>query len=331
MRYRVLGRTGIEVSIVSFGAGPVSGLMTGTDADLQTATVAAALAAGINWFDTAAGYGRGASETNLGRALRELRAANTVHIATKVRIPTDADEPIGDAVQRSVEGSLQRLGLPRVALLQLHNGLTGHRGDEAASVTPADVLGPGGVLDAFRRLRDEGLVRHLGLTGTGQPAALREVIRSGWFDAMQVPYNLLNPSAGQAVPVDGETDYGNVMADCAAERMGVFAIRIFAGGALLGQPPGAHTQTTPFFPLALYERDLERARRIQKGVGKQAMSELAVRFALAHPAVTSAIIGFGSPRQVADVVQTRFDEPLPQGWDLPTSVPGGPANRGGVS
>jgi aryl-alcohol dehydrogenase-like predicted oxidoreductase len=121
------------------------------------------------------------------------------------------------------------------------------------------------------------------------------------------------------------------MADCAAERMGVFAIRVFAGGALLEQPPGAHTQTTPFFPLALYERDLERARRIRQAIGEQSMSESAVRFALAHPAVTSAIIGFGSPQHVADVVQARFDEPLPQGWDWPASLPGGPAARDGVS
>src|SRR5690242_12868138 len=103
MRYRVLGRTGIDVSVVAFGAGPVSGLMTGADADLQTATVAAALAVGVNWFDTAAGYGDGASEANLGRALADLRAADRVHVATKVRLPAGASEPTADVVRRSVE------------------------------------------------------------------------------------------------------------------------------------------------------------------------------------------------------------------------------------
>ena len=313
MRYRVLGRTGIEVSVVAFGAGPVSGLMTGDDADPQAATVAAALAAGVNWFDTAAGYGYGASETNLGRALANLGVADRVHVATKVRIPADRGERIADFVRRSVESSLARLRLPRVTLLQLHNGLTASRGDEPASIAPADVLAPGGVLDSFRRLRDEGLVRYLGLTGTGRPAAVREVVRSDGFDTMQVPYNLLNPSAGNPTPLpDGETDYGNILDDCAAGQMGVFAIRVFAGGAFLGEPPSAHTRTTPYFPLALYERDAERARRIRSVVaGRWPMEEVSLRFALAHPAISSAIIGFGSPAHVAAVAGIPFDEPLP--------------------
>ena len=123
------------------------------------------------------------------------------------------------------------------------------------------------MLDAFRSVQDAGLVRHIGLTGTGHPDAMREVIRSGEFDTLQVPYNLLNPSAGRPpAAADGETDYGNVIADCAAAGMGVFAIRVFAGGALLDQPPSAHTLKTPFFPLALYERDAARAQRLRERV-----------------------------------------------------------------
>ena len=90
MIYRKLGRTGLKVSAVAFGAGPVSGLMTGTDFAAQLATVHRALAAGINWFDTAPGYGNGASETNLGRVLAELDATTSVHVATKVRVPPEA-------------------------------------------------------------------------------------------------------------------------------------------------------------------------------------------------------------------------------------------------
>src|SRR4029079_2128414 len=101
-----------------------------------------------------------------------------------------------------------------------------------------------------------GLVRFVGLTGTGQPDAMREVVRSGEFDTLQVPYHLLNPSAGRDVPTDfGEMHYGNIIADCAEQRMGAFAIRVFAGGALVDRPPSAHTLKTPFFPLPLYERD----------------------------------------------------------------------------
>ncbi|MCE9532884.1 MAG: aldo/keto reductase [Planctomycetes bacterium] len=312
MHVRQLGRTNLSVSVVSFGAGPVSGLMTGTDCNRQLATVAAAIKAGINWFDTAPGYGQGSSETNLGRVLAELRASESVQIATKVRIPDDPQEPVADFVRRSVEESLARLRVARVSLLQLHNGLTARRGDAPSSITPADVLGPNGVLSAFRQLQKSGVVGFLGLTGTGQPEALRTVIHSGEFDTVQAPYNLLNPSAGtSAISPSGSTHYGNIFADCLKQRMGVFAIRVFAGGALLGQPPSTHTLKTPYFPLALHQSDLQRAERIRVLLGNQLpMSELAVRFALAHPLVTSAILGLGDPDQVNEIVNSPLDAPL---------------------
>ena len=95
-----------------------------------------------------------------------------------------------------------------------------------ASIAPQDVLGP--VMDAFERLRHAGMVDHLGLTGTGNPEAVREVIHSGRFETLQVPFNILNPSAGAECEIAGEVNYGNLIADCAARGMGVFAIRVFA-------------------------------------------------------------------------------------------------------
>lgn len=136
MQYRTLGRTGIKVSTISFGGGPVSGLMTGTDTDAQHDVVAAAINTGINWFDTAPGYGAGSSEANLGRALSEIKPVEPIHIATKVRIPLDSTEPITDIIRRSVDESLQRLRASSITLLQLHNGITAERGDEPASITP---------------------------------------------------------------------------------------------------------------------------------------------------------------------------------------------------
>jgi aryl-alcohol dehydrogenase-like predicted oxidoreductase len=323
MNYRELGRTGIRVSVVAFGAGPVSGLMTGADEDAQHAAVARALEAGINWFDTAPGYGQGRSEANLGRVLEKLRAAGSVHLATKVRVPPDALGDVSDFVRRSVDESLSRLGVARVSLLQLHNGITHSLGDETSSLSPEYILRPGGVADAFRRVRDEGSADYFGLTGTGHPAALREVIGSNQFDAIQVPYHLLNPSAGSPIPTPGETDYGNILADCASNRLGVFAIRVFAGGALLGQTPSAHTLKTPYFPLAVYQRDLDRAERLRAQVADRVpLPELAVRFALSHPAVCSAIVGFGSVGDVEDVVGIPFEAPLPTGFAFITGATG---------
>lgn len=308
MIYRALGRTGLRVSAIAFGAGPVSGLMTGSDIDAQRAAVARAIEGGINWFDTAPGYGQGKSEENLGHVLSEL-GAKGVHVATKVRLTDEAFANIGDFARRSVEESLKRLCMTRVRLLQLHNGITPARGDEPASITPQDVLGP--VSDAFQRLRDEGLVDHLGLTGTGDPTALREVIHSGQFETVQVPFNILNPSAGMACEIPGEMNYGNILADCAAREMGVFAIRVFAGGALVGQPPSAHTLKTPYFPLDLYQRDERRAQRLREKLRYHLPpAELAVRFALACSGVSSAIVGFGSAQQVEEITGFRLDAPF---------------------
>ena len=108
MQYRVLGRTGIRVSVISFGAGPVSGLITGNDVEAQHAVVAAAIEAGIIWFDTAPGYGQGQSESNLGRVLSERHSSEPIHIATKVRVTLDSSVSTADFVRRSVEEKIGR-------------------------------------------------------------------------------------------------------------------------------------------------------------------------------------------------------------------------------
>jgi L-galactose dehydrogenase/L-glyceraldehyde 3-phosphate reductase len=310
MEYRALGSTGLKVSALAFGAGPVPATMTSEDPDAQASVVARAIEQGINWFDTAAGYGQGKSEAALGATLRRLGASDRVHIATKVRLADDQFGAIAAAVRASVEASLSRLGVSRVTLLQLHNSITARRGDEPTSLTPTDVLDQ--ILPAFEQLRRDGLVRHIGLTGIGQADALRAVIRSGRFETLQIPYNLLNPSAGYAMPATlSETNYGNVIADCAETGMGVFAIRVLAGGALAGNPPSAHTLKTPFFPLALYDRDRQRAERLVELLPEgMSPAEAAVRFALSHPNVTSAIVGFSTPEQVDDAVRWAGRGPL---------------------
>lgn len=313
MQHRTLGRTGLAVSRLAFGAGPVPALLTGDDPDASQRAVAAALAAGINWFDTAATYGDGQSERMLGRALQATAGSETAHVATKVRLTTTDLDDVLAAVRRSLEASLERLGRRQVTLLQLHNSITRARGDEPTSITPDDVLATGGVADALDAMRRAGLVRHIGLTGIGHPAALHEVIRSGRFDTVQTPYHMLNPSAGEMVAEEfAETNYGNLIAECARQQMGVFAIRVFAGGALLGQPPSQHTHRTKFFPLDLYQRDRQRAAAIESRLreGSQRIDKVALRFVLSHPHITSAIVGFGERRHVDEAVEWAEAGPL---------------------
>jgi len=317
MNYRPLGKTGVNISAISFGAGPVSALMTSDNRDGQLAVVKACLDCGINWFDTAAGYGAGESERNLGQVLKELGVGASIYIATKMRLmPGDLGDVRG-AVRRSIEGSLQRLRRSSVTLLQLHNSITARRGDEPTSIMPADILGSGGIADAFEELRAEGHVEHLGLTGIGHPAALTEVIESGRFATMQVPYNVLNPSAGHTVPdAFAETNYGNVIASCARQRMGVLAIRVLAGGALAKSPPSAHTLKTPYFPLDLYERDRRRADHLETilGADRKLLDE-SIRFVLNHQSVSSALIGFAECWQVDEVVEALNSSKSPLDWN----------------
>lgn len=305
MEYRTLGSTGLSVSTVAFGAGPVAQLLVGTDQSHQRATIRAAIEAGINWFDTAATYGDGRSEENLGRVLGELGAEGKVHVATKVRLLPNQLSAAGRYVRESVLASLRRLRLERITLLQIHNSITADAAAQPTSITPAHVLSAAGILEEMDRLRRQGLVAHLGLTGLGEPEALAQVIDTGEFQTIQIPYHVLNPSAGCEVPEGfAETNHGNLITRCSQRNMGVFAIRVFAAGAVLGQPPSPHTYKTPFFPLELYERDCRRAEGFREllpaGISPQ---EAAVRFAISHPGVTSAIVGLARQTEVADAVR----------------------------
>ena len=118
MKQRTFGRTGLQISVLTFGCGAVGGLMTkGAPADQERA-FARALEAGINHFDTAADYGDGASETNVGRVLAALKP--DIILSTKVRVPAERPD-IGAAIAASLEASLRRLKRDHVDVFQLHN------------------------------------------------------------------------------------------------------------------------------------------------------------------------------------------------------------------
>src|SRR5882757_9782172 len=192
MQLRVFGRTGMQLSVLGFGCGAVGGIMVRGDPADQERTIARAIAAGVNYFDTAVQYGNGESEANLGRVLQKLKPADIV-IGTKVRLPPGEFGRITEAVTKSLEGSLARLGLDRVDIFHLHNPITGTGGETALSVQ--QVLGE--VVPAFERLRQQGKIRFLGITALGDTAAVNQVIDAHAFDSAQVVYNMLNPSAAE--------------------------------------------------------------------------------------------------------------------------------------
>lgn len=296
MQYRPLGNTGIQVSALSFGAGPVSGLMTADQAEAQRAVVARAIEQGINWFDTAATYGNGLSETHLGHALSAIGVGESIHVATKVRVRLTNETDLRPLVMQSLKESLARLKRPRVTLLQVHNSITRSREDQPTSITSEDVLGPRGLLAGMEEARAAGLVDHFGLTGIGDAESLCIVMESRRFATIQAPFHILNPSALLPTPPeDCDPDYGRFLQTAHKLGMGIFAIRVFAAGALLGSEPSAHTLKTPFFPLALYERDRTRAAKLADRLGScDAVYREALRFVLAQREIASAIVGFGA-------------------------------------
>jgi aryl-alcohol dehydrogenase-like predicted oxidoreductase len=314
MQMRNFGRTGMQLSVLGFGCGAVGGIMVRGDHADQERTVARALAAGINYFDTAMQYGDGESETNLGRVLQALKPANAI-VGTKVRLPERDFGRIAEAVAQSLEGSLARLWIERVDILHLHNPITEQGGEAALSVR--QVLDD--VVPAFERLRQQGKIRFLGITAVGDTAALHQVLDSRAFDSAQIVYNMLNPSAAEALPQNYPAqDYGRLFDRTKAAGVGVVGIRVLAGGALSGSAerhPIASPPPEPIGSAMNYDADIDRARRllplIRDGFASS-LTEAATRFAISHPAMGTILVGMATPQQFEDALAAVQKGPLPQ-------------------
>jgi len=178
-----LGKTGREVSRIGFGGAPAGlenylGRFDPKSAQDQAPFIEAiqkALEKGITYFDTAPGYGEGASERLFGRALRGHPRGN-LFIASKVGAWKE------QAVRPSLEKSLKNLDVAYLDLLQIHGTVFWpHQVDW--------ILKPGGFLDQLEALRDEGLVRHIGITNEAENPAIHELVLSERFEVLQACYN----------------------------------------------------------------------------------------------------------------------------------------------
>ncbi len=210
------GRTGATVSRLGFGGAP-AGLTnylahyTPQDAQQRNEMIAAlhtAVELGVTYFDTAPGYGQGASEAIFGEALSGVR--ESVFIATKV-------SPDATAVRAGLEAGLTRLRCDRVDLLQIHG----------SSYTPqqaAAILAPGGLLAQMERLRDEGLTRFIGFTSEDNNAAVFQFIASGRFDSMQIAYNLIFQH-----PYETTRPFGSLI-EAERQGMGICTMRTLTSG-----------------------------------------------------------------------------------------------------
>ena len=202
--HRPLGKTGVMVSALALGG--VVGMQLPPSAEHDPVGIAeAALNLGITYFDTSPDYNNGQSETNYGEVI--VRRRKEVFLATKT------NDRNYDGTLRSIEQSLKRLRTDHVDLLQIH-GVSGK--DE-----PAAWDKPDGVLTALRKLRDQKVIRFIGLTGHDNAAKLREAIEMHTFDTLLTTLN----------PVPRRQAFREDLLPVANHKeLGVIAMKVMGGG-----------------------------------------------------------------------------------------------------
>lgn len=308
MKHRTFGRSGIKVSEIIFGAGSVGGILIHQDDATKREAIRRALSGGINWIDTAAQYGNGKSEEALGWLLPEAGASP--YLSTKFNLDVENLQDIPAQIEERLMASFARLKRSSVDLLQLHNRIGSKPGGRVMTVE--QILGKNGVADGLERLREKGLIRHMGITAIGEAASVCEVIRSGRFDSAQVYYNLLNPSAGRRMPSAWTGhNFAGLIEACRANQVAVMAIRIFAAGVIAtDERTGRESVLTADTSVAEDER---KARAVFDTIGTDqgTRGQVALRFVLANPDVSCAVIGSAELHHIDEALQAAAMGPLP--------------------
>jgi D-threo-aldose 1-dehydrogenase len=309
MQTRRFGRTGLQVSALTFGGGWVGGVLIHQDQSVAFSALDRAVAAGIDWIDTAASYGDGVSEQVIGRWLAARADKSPPQISTKFRVDPAAGDFAGQ-IRRSVADSFKRLGLSKVNVLILHNQMSAAGG--GATLTPADILGPGGVADTLAALQAEGLCDHIGLTALGEPAAVNQVVSAGRFDVAQVYYNAINPTADWTPPAGwNSTSFEGLLKACADQDVGVMGIRIFAAGHLATTE--RHGREVPITANSSHPAEEARARAIWQILGSTygTPAQAALRFGLACKALSTIEVGMAELDHLEQALAAEQAGPLP--------------------
>ncbi|MFK7965898.1 MAG: aldo/keto reductase [Burkholderiaceae bacterium] len=306
------GRTDLQVSRLTFGCGAVGGLMVKGSATDQDNAIAWARDNGINFFDTAASYGDGVSETNLGRALNGN--SDGLVIGTKVGLTKQDLDDVAGAVSASLDKSLSRLKLDHVDLFQLHNTIK--TSDEPRAVSADFVLAE--VIPAFEKLRDAGKVRFFGFTANGDTDQLHQLVASDAFDSGQIFYNLLVPSAGGPQPAGHVAqDYRELLSAADKHGVGAIGVRVLAGGALSGKEdrhPMGMQSVAPIGSETDYATDVQHALKFQPLIDAgfaSSLPELAIRYVISNPSLPTTEIGIATLDEFQQATQAVNRGSLP--------------------
>jgi aryl-alcohol dehydrogenase-like predicted oxidoreductase len=303
MRYRKLGRTGIEVSDIGYGAWGIGGkqwLGGGDDESLEA--LGRAIDLGVNLIDTALAYGDGHSEQLVGQVVRD--ADRKIYVATKVppknRIwPATAATPIEDVfpydyILASAEESLRNLGLETIDLLQLH-------------VWTDAWVDRDEWKRAFEDLKRSGKVRSVGISATEHdPDSALAAMKTGLIDAVQVIYNIFD-----------QTPEARMFPLALERNIGILARVPLDEGALSG-----HFSESTTFPAGDFRDWYFRGDRkkevvdhvdaLHRDLDGASIPDTALRFCLSHPAVSSVIPGMRTRRHVESNTALSDAGPLPE-------------------
>lgn len=300
---RPLGSTGLVVTPVCLGCAPLGDMVStfaySVPEDRALATVRDALYGPINFIDTAASYGDGESERRIGLVLREVGGLpDGVVLATKADRDLQTGDFSGDQMRRSVERSLRLLGLDQLQLVYLHDPETS---------TFEELNAPGGAVETLVRLKEEGLIQHLGVA----PGPIDLTIRYVETGAYEVAithnrYTLVNRSAEPLLEV------------CAARGVAVANAAPYGSGILAKGPEQypryAYQQASP--EILQQVRDLA-ALADRYNVP---LAAVALQFSVRDPRIGTTIVGMTYPEriaQTAELVTLPIPAPL---WEELTSL-----------
>ena len=290
---RPLGSTGLEVSALCLGGGPLGSMprLFGQDtpAERGIATVLAALDSPIRFIDTSNGYSDGDSERRIGEALRRVGGL-PAGVVVETKVDAKGADYSGDRVRRSVQESMERLGLDRLPMVHLHDPEFHDFGY---------VTQPGGAVDALVGLRDQGVVGSIGLAG-GDTREMARYLALGVFDVLLVHnrWTLVDRSAGALV------------AEARRRGMGVLNAAVYGGGILAHQDPTGSPTTYGYRPAPQPVLDAVAAMRAVCARHGTDLPTAALQFSLRDEGFASTIVGMSRPERVAATVAAA-QVPLP--------------------
>jgi L-glyceraldehyde 3-phosphate reductase len=324
-----MGSSGLTLSEIAFGCGGNAGLMVRGSLSEQVHVVARALELGITYFDNSPDYGGGLAEENLGRVLKQIKTRPVLN--SKVEIRAENLHDIAGHIVRSTQESLSRLGVDYLDVLQVHNGPIHPNpvmeGKYYSQLGVEHFLCDGGVLDGVRQILERGLVRHTGFICRGNDGVyVRQMLDMGLWGLINVPFTLLNPTAGYD-PGPGFTgkDFGGVLNAAHLAGVGSSIYSPLAGGFLadnsvagLDGHPLARKSPDPLQATSHKQRQAAAKLQFLSQQSGLSLAQAAYRFILMHEGVTTVLGGFSSIEQLEEI--TRVPDLAPFSPDLIAQV-----------